>query len=92
MLTLQNLKDNRNEIIAKISELGCEDVTSKFMTLMVMEVEGGYKWSVEELVSEVHNMHFRIRAKRSGHTIAEICGNGIKANGTERNDSITKYL
>ena len=34
----------------------------------------------------------RERRKKSGHKLAEICGNGIKANGTERNYSITKYL
>lgn len=34
----------------------------------------------------------RIRTKRSGHRLAEICGNGIKASGREVNYSLTKYL
>jgi hypothetical protein len=90
-MTTQNLKDNKTEIVAKIIELGCEDKMKTFMELMMMDAPY-HSGTAEELVMSVFNTHYRKRAKRSGHMIAEICGNGIKANGTERNYSITKYL
>jgi hypothetical protein len=75
MITIENLKENKTVIIERIIELGCEVNIKSFMEIMLMEVEFGYKWSVEELVDTVFNQNFRDRAKRSGHKLAEFAGN-----------------
>lgn len=63
-MTTQNLKNNRNEIIEKIKELGVVDVKT-FMELLVMDVDFFKGDNVLDLVQEVFNTHFRERAKRS---------------------------
>lgn len=63
-MTTQDLKNNRNEIIEKIKELGVSDVKT-FMELLVMDVDFFKGDNVLDLVNEVFNTHFRERAKRS---------------------------
>lgn len=63
-MTTQDLKNNRNEIIEKIKELGVEDIKT-FMELLVMDVDFFKGDNVLDLVSEIFNTHFRERAKRS---------------------------
>lgn len=63
-MTTQDLKNNRNEIIEKIKELGVSDVRT-FMELLVMDVDFFKGDNLLDLVNEVFNTHFRERAKRS---------------------------
>jgi hypothetical protein len=77
-MTIQDLKDNRNLIIEKIIELGCEENMKEFMELMVEEVKFGFKFDLDYLISTIHNTNFRERAKRSGHKLAEFAGNNDK--------------
>ena len=65
-MTLQDLKNNRNEIIEKIKELGVSDVKT-FMELLVMDIDFFKGDNVLDLVNDVFNTHFRERAKRSNY-------------------------
>jgi len=87
-LTIENLKARKPYIIAKIAKLGLSEKTSSFMGIMKMEVEMGFSGSILDLVMQTYHS---LRAVKI-HKMAEICGNGIKANGKEINYSITKYL
>lgn len=63
-MKIQDLKNNRKQIIEKINELGVSDVKT-FMELLVMDVDFFKGDNVLDLVNEVFNTHFRERAKRS---------------------------
>lgn len=54
-MTTQDLKNNRNEIIARINEIANPSKTSEIMTAMVNIVEGGMNEADDcvELVDEV---------------------------------------
>jgi hypothetical protein len=89
MITTNQLKENRQIIISRIAELGCIEKTKTFMELMVMDAPFAY--DIESLINEVFNTHFRTRSNKA-EKIAEIFGNGIKANGTERNYRTENYI
>ncbi len=89
MITTNQLKENREMIISRIAELGCTEKTKTFMELMIMDAP--FASNIESLINEVFNTHFRNRTNKAGK-IAEIFGNGIKANGTERNYRTENYI
>jgi hypothetical protein len=72
-MTIQDLKNNRNEIIEAINNMELD--VKKVMTLMSMEVEFTKADSWESLLNEIVDLHFRERAKRSGQKLAEYAGN-----------------
>jgi len=90
-MTLQDLKNRKSYIIAKISSLGCSEQTKSFMSVMMTEIEFGFEGTVYDLVMSVYNTNFRTRSRKVSK-IAEAIGNGIKADGREVNYQITKYL
>ncbi|MFY8185389.1 MAG: hypothetical protein ACOVLD_04920 [Bacteroidia bacterium] len=73
-MTTQDLKNRKSYIIAKVKSLGCEENLKSFMDIMLMEAPF-FKGTVYELVMDVYNNHYRARAKRSGHKLAEFAGN-----------------
>ncbi len=87
-LTIENLKARKSYIIAKVEKLGLTDKLASIMGAMKMEVEVGFSGTVYELLISVT----RGMTNRKETKLAEICGNGIRANGKEVNYSITKYL
>jgi hypothetical protein len=89
-MNIQDLKNNRNEIIVAITEKGLD--VKKVMTLMSMDVDFTTATNWEELLQEVINTHFRERAKRSGQKLAEIVGTKEQREGLEESYTITKYL
>jgi hypothetical protein len=73
-MTLQDLKNRKSYIIAKITNIaGAENVKS-YMELMLFICETGFEGTVYDLVMDVH-FQLRERTKRSGHKLAEIVGN-----------------
>jgi len=74
-MKIQDLKNNRDYIIARIIELGCEEKLKSFMELIVLELEFKKDSTIDELISEVYEMSFRERRKKSGQKLAEIVGN-----------------
>jgi len=91
-LLIQDLKNRKSYIIAKIASLGCAEETKSFMSVMMMEVEFGFNGTVYELVMTVFNSQFRQRAKRSGQKLAEVVGAKAQREGLEEGYSITKFL
>ena len=91
-LSIENLKNRKSYIIAKIAALGCAEETKSFMSVMMMEVEFGFNGTVYELVMTVFNSQFRQRAKRSGHKLAEVVGTKAQREGLEESYTIAKYL
>lgn len=63
-MTIQDLKNNRNEIIEKIKELGVSDIKT-FMELLVMDVDFFKGDNILDLVIDVYNTHFRERKSKS---------------------------
>ncbi len=90
-MTLQDLKNRKSYIIAKIKSLGCEENTKSFMEIMMMEADF-FNGTVYELVMQVYNTHYRERAKRSGHKLAELVGTKAQREGLEEGYKIEKYL
>jgi len=76
-MTLQDLKNRRNYIIAKVTRIAGEENLKRYMNLMVFMVETGFEGTVYDLVMDVH-FQLRERTKRSGHKLAEIVGNNEK--------------
>lgn len=91
-MTIQDLKNRKSYIIAKVKSLGCEENLKSFMEIMKMETEFGFNGTVYELVMLVFNTHYRSRAKRSGQKLAEIVGTKEQREGLEEGYTITKYL
>lgn len=91
-LSINDLKNRKSYIIAKIAALGCEAETKSFMSVMMMEVEFGFNGTIYELVMTVFNSQFRQRAKRSGQKLAEVVGTKAQRDGLEESYSITKFL
>ena len=87
-LTIQNLKERKSYIIAKIKYLGMEDRTKAFMGVMLFEVNEGFAGTIFDLAMQVYHSMRTTKIKK----MAEICGNGFKKDGREVNYSITKYL
>lgn len=87
-LTIQDLKNRKSYITAKVAKLGLSEKLVSIMGAMKMEVEMGSNSTVYELLISVT----RGMTNRKKTFLADICGNGIKASGREVNYSITKYL
>lgn len=87
-LTIQDLKNRKSYIIAKVAKLGLSEKLTSVMGAMKMEVEMGATGTIYELLISVT----RVMTNRKETKLAEICGNGIKASGREVDYSITKYL
>jgi hypothetical protein len=64
-MTLQDLKDNRAEIIETIKNLGCEDVLKTFMELILMEVEFGTKENIQSIITQVYEDNFKFSRKKN---------------------------
>lgn len=79
-MTTQDLKDNRIAIIERVKELGCEDKMKSFMDIMVMDAPF-HKGTVEELINEVYNTHFRATSRKNS-VVAEAAAKAQEANGT----------
>ena len=76
-MTLQDLKNRRNYIIAKITRIAGAENVKQYMSLMVFVAETGFKGTIYDLIMDV-DFQLRPRTKRSGHKLAEIIGNNEK--------------
>jgi hypothetical protein len=91
-MTIQDLKNRKSYIIAKVKSLNCEENLKCFMEIMKIETDFGFNGTVYELVMSVYNTHYRNRSKRNGQKLAEIIGTKEKREGLEEGYTITKYL
>ena len=64
-LTIQNLKDRKSYIVAKITRLAGVENVKKYMDLMLFLVECGFNGTVYELIIEV-NYSLKATSKKSG--------------------------
>lgn len=88
MTTIENLKARKSYIIAKVDSLSLSSKLASIMGIMKMEVEMGTSKTVYELLMDAVSSVSTTKPTK----LAEMCGNGIKANGTEINYQIAKYL
>lgn len=76
-MTLQDLKNRKSYIIAKITNIAGAENVKRYMDLMLFMQQTGYKGTIYDLIMDVH-FQLRERTKRSGHKLAEIVGNNEK--------------
>lgn len=77
-MNIEDLKNRKNYIIAKITKEAGEENIERYMKLMLWIVENdNFKGSVYDLFQDVH-FQLRGRAKRSGQKLAEVVGNNEK--------------
>ena len=74
-MTIQDLKNRKSYIIAKITKVAGEENVKSYMNLMLWIVENdNFEGNAFDLFNDVH-FQLRTRAKRSGHKLAEFAGN-----------------
>jgi hypothetical protein len=74
-MTIQDLKNRKSYIIAKITKVAGEENLKSYMNLMLWIVENeNFNGNAFDLFNNVH-FQLRARAKRSGHKLAEFAGN-----------------
>lgn len=76
-MTIQDLKNRKSYIIAKITRIAGAENVKRYMELMLFVCQSGFNGTVYDLVMDVH-FQLRERTKRSGHKLAEIVGNNDK--------------
>jgi hypothetical protein len=75
-MTLQDLKNRKSYIIAKITNIAGAENVSRYMDLMLF-LQPGFEGTIYDLIMDVHSQ-LRERTKRSGQKLAEIVGNNEK--------------
>lgn len=74
-MNLQDLKNRKSYIVAKITKVAGEDNLKSYMDLMLYIVQNEeFNGTVLDLFNDVH-FQLRTRAKKSGHKLAEFAGN-----------------
>jgi len=73
-MKLQDLKNRKSYIIAKITRIAGAENVKRYMDLMLFLVETDFKGTIYEMIMDV-DFQLRPRTKRSGHKLAELVGN-----------------
>lgn len=68
-MTLQDLKNRKSYIIAKVTRIAGEENVKRYMELMLFVCQSGFKGTVYELVMDVH---YQLRStSRNTNKVAE---------------------